>query len=160
SGPSNRQTASLVLDVDKDNINDFVIAALGQGPSILWYRRNINGWTKYIIDTSPLSIEAGGTFLDIDGDRDLDIIFGGLESNEVWWWENPYPYYDPNIPWTRRLIKNSGGNKHHDQIVGDFDDDGKPEFVFWNQKTKKLFIADIPANPKNTQPWPYSEIFS
>jgi hypothetical protein len=159
-GPSNRQTASLILDVDKDDINDFVIAASGQGPSVLWYHRNINGWTEYVIDSSPLSIEAGGAFLDIDGDGDLDIIFGSLESNEVWWWENPYPHYDPNIPWTRRLIKNSGGEKHHDQIVGDFDGDGEQKLVFWNQGAKKLFIADIPADPKNTQPWPYREIFS
>jgi FG-GAP-like repeat len=159
-GPSDRQTASLVLDADKDGSNDFVIATEGQGPSVMWYRRNINGWTKYVIDSSPLSIEAGGTFLDIDGDGDTDIIFGAYGSNEVWWWENPYPHYDSNIPWTRRQIKNSGGDTHHDQIVGDFDGDGEPELVFWNQGAKKLFIADIPAEPKHSQPWVYTAIFS
>ncbi|MGH8604197.1 MAG: hypothetical protein ACREXR_15915, partial [Gammaproteobacteria bacterium] len=30
-GPSNEQTASLVLDVDKDGLNDFIIAAQEQG---------------------------------------------------------------------------------------------------------------------------------
>ena len=160
-GPSNEQTASLVLDVDKDGVNDFVIATRVAGPSLLWYRRGVNGWTKYIIDSTPLAIEAGGVALDIDGDGDLDLVFGADASdNKIWWWENPYPHYDPLVPWTRREIKNTGENKHHDQVVGDFDGDGKPELVFWNQGARKLFIADIPEDPKNTQPWSYTEIFS
>jgi hypothetical protein len=160
-GPSKVQTASLILDIDKDGINDFVIATQEQGPSVIWYRRTINGWVKYVIDSSPLPIEAGGAVVDIDGDGDLDIIFGSdYLDNKIWWWENPYPNYDPNIPWTRREIKNSGGNKHHDQLVGDFDGDGKPELVFWNQGAKKLFIAEVPPDPKNSKPWPCTEIFS
>lgn len=160
-GPSDKQTASLVLDVNKDGLNDFIVATRGQGPSVFWYRRNVVGWTKHVMDSAPLSIEAGGAALDIDGDGDLDIIFGGDSgTNKMWRWENPYPNYDPNIPWTRREIKNAGGNKHHDQLVGDFDGDGKPELVFWNQAAKKLFIADIPADPETTQPWSYTEIFS
>ncbi|MCI0527594.1 MAG: hypothetical protein L0Y56_09150, partial [Nitrospira sp.] len=70
-------------------------------------------WTKYVIDSAPLAIEAGGASLDIDGDRDLDIYFGAdYTDNKVWWWENPYPNYDSNIPWTRREIKDSGETKH------------------------------------------------
>jgi FG-GAP-like repeat len=159
-GRSTSQTATLVLDVDKDGINDFIIAASEQGPSVLWYRRNLSGWTKYIVDSSPLSIEAGGTFFDVDQDGDLDVVFGSLYSNEVWWWENPSPNYDPTIPWTRRQIKSSGASKHHDQIVGDFDGDGKPELVFWNQGAKKLFFATVPKDPKNARDWLYQEIFS
>lgn len=160
-GLSKEQTASLVLDVDKDGVNDFVIGARVEGPSLLWYRRGVTGWTKYIIDSTPLAIEAGGVALDVDGDGDLDLIFGADASdNKVWWWENPHPHYAPLIPWTRREIKSAGENKHHDQVVGDFDGDGKPELVFWNQGAKKLFIADIPEGPKNTQPWSYTEIFS
>lgn len=160
-GTSTEQTASLVLDVDKDGINDFIIASRERGPSVVWYRRTVNGWTKYVIDSSPLPIEAGGAAFDIDGDGDLDTIFGADASdNKIWWWENPYPNYDPNIPWTRREIKSSGENKHHDQVVGDFDGDEKPELVFWNQNAKKLFLAKIPKDPKNVGAWPYKEIFS
>ena len=79
-------------------------------------------------------------------------------GNEVWWWENPYPDYSSD--WTRRLIKNSGGDKHHDQMFGDFDDDGKTELVFWNQEDKKLILAEIPSDPRNSGTWNLRTIYS
>lgn len=160
-GSSTQQTACLILDVDKNGINDFVIGCRERGPSVLWYRRNASGWIKYLIDNDFLPIEAGGAFSDIDGDGDLDIVFGGdRQSNKLWWWENPYPNFMRKTPWKRRIIKKSGLNKHHDQIFGDFDGDGDEELVFWNQEAKRLFIANIPLNPQKTQPWAYYEIFS
>ena len=160
-GISTEQTASLILDVDRDGINDFIIGSRNKGPSIFWFKRNSAGWTRYLIENDTLPIEAGGAFHDIDGDGDLDIVFGGdWQSNKIWWWENPYPNYDPDKSWVRREIKNSGANQHHDEIFGDFDGDGKQELVFWNQNANKLFIADIPSNPKDSQPWPYNEIWS
>ncbi|MCB0045956.1 MAG: VCBS repeat-containing protein [Caldilineaceae bacterium] len=131
-----QQTASLILDIDKDGVNDFVIASRRPppGPSLVWYRRTIDDWERYVIDSEPLDIEAGGDYWDIDGGGDLDIVMGGdSRSNQIWWWENPAPNFSPNTEWTRRLIKNSGGNKHHDQIFGDFTGDGKVELAFWNQ---------------------------
>jgi hypothetical protein len=158
--PHNEATAALVFDIDKDGDNDFVIAGR-QSPAMEWYRRDTNGWIKYAIEDGLLEIEAGGAFHDIDSDGDLDIVMGGdWRSNQVWWWENPYPNYNPGTPWTRREIKNSGSNKHHDQIFGDFDGDGQTELVFWNQNAHKLFLADIPSDPRATQPWPYVEIYS
>lgn len=164
-GPSTQQTACLILDVDKDGMNDFIIGSRVTVPSVLWYQRSATGWMKYVVDNTFLPIEAGGAFHDIDGDGDLDIVFGAdSQGNKVWWWENPYPHYLPTTTWTRREIKNSGFNKHHDQIFGDFDGDGDVELVFWNQGKKnqvaRLFIADIPPDPRNTQPWAYTEIFS
>jgi hypothetical protein len=156
------QTASLMLDIDKNGTNDFVIAERTSGtPSVVWYRRGANGWTQYLIDNTHLHIEAGGAAYDIDEDGDLDIVFGGdYVSNSVWWWENPYPNYGPSTTWTRREIKSSGSNRHHDQMFGDFDGDGKAELVFWNQGAGRLFIAEIPADPKNTQPWPFTQIYT
>jgi len=161
--PSNstQQTSALILDVDKDGTEDFVIGCRQAAPAMVWYQRSSDGWAKYVIDDSVLSIEAGGAFHDIDGDGDEDIVMGGdSQSNKVWWWENPYPQYDPDTPWMRREIKSSGSSKHHDQIFGDFDGDGQAELAFWNQGAKKLFIAEIPADPRGTQPWIYTEIYS
>ncbi len=154
-----QQTASQVLDVDGDGDNDFVITDRSGSPSVVWYRRATDGWEKLVIDDTPLRIEAGGAHHDIDGDGDEDIVFGADASdNHVWWWENPHPNYD--APWPRHVIKNDAGNKHHDELFGDFDGDGEAELVFWNQRSRTLNIADVPDNPKSPQPWPYATIYS
>ncbi|WP_262246858.1 FG-GAP repeat domain-containing protein [Parapedobacter soli] len=150
----NQQTATLVMDVDQDGINDFIIAERSEAPAVVWYRRTATGWDRYVVDQERLPIEAGSAFYDIDGDGDLDIVFGGdSQSNQLWWWENPYPNYDPDKPWVRRLIKDGGAPKHHDQLFEDVDGDGKTELVFWNQGGTTLFLAKIPDDPKQTQPW-------
>ncbi len=155
------QTSATVFDIDKDGVNDFVITERTTAPSVVWYRRGANGWTRYVIEAEPLHIEAGTTFADVDGDGDLDLVAGGdYKSNEVWWWENPYPNYDPNVPWKRHVIKNSMGAKHHDLAFGDFYGNGKQELVFWNQDSHKLLMAKIPTDPQNAGPWPLSEIYS
>jgi hypothetical protein len=160
-GNSTQQTASLVLDIDLDGINDFVIGAREKAPALVWYRRGPHGWTKFAIDKEFLPIEAGGAFHDIDRDGDLDIVMGDDASgNKIYWWENPYPRYDPESAWTRRFIKESGGKKHHDQIFGDFDGDGKAELVFWNQGERRLYLAEIPDDPKAAGAWRSIEIFS
>ena len=162
---STSQTASLIMDVDGDGVEDFVIGSRWSGKSLVWYHRGATGWTQYLIEAQTISIEAGGAFWDIDGDGDQDIVMGGDSgSNKVWWWENPAEnpniLFDPGVPWTRREIKNTGSAKHHDQIFGDFDGDGQAELVFWNQNASKLYLAGIPTNPKSTEPWPYSQIYS
>ena len=155
-----RQAASLILDIDKDGVNDFVIAGWSD-PSMVWMRHTADGWKRYLVDNRKSHIEAGGTYWDIDGDGDLDILQGGSwATNEVWWWENPYPNFEPDTPWNRYIIKNFGAKQHHDQIFGDFDGDGRAELVFWNQRAQKLLIADIPANPKDPQAWSFTQIWS
>jgi hypothetical protein len=161
--PSNslQQTGLQILDIDRDGVNDFYVSVREGAPALVWYKRGVKSWTRYVIEAAPLHIEAGGAACDIDGDGDQDIIMGGdWKLNEVWWWENPYPNYHPETPWRRYLIKNSGATQHHDQLVGDFDGDGKPELVFWNQGAQELYLARIPKDPKNTQPWPYVGIYS
>jgi hypothetical protein len=34
------------------------------------------------------------------------------------------------------------GGTHHDQIFGDFDDDGKIELAFWYNGDRKLFLSE------------------
>ena len=155
----NQQTACLVLDIDKDGIDDFVITERTKTPSVVWYKYNGSSWDRKTIDNTHLKPEAGGDFCDIDRDGDPDIIFGqDASGNKIWWWENPYPNFAK--PWKRRFIKNSGGRKHHDQSVADYDGDGAVEFVSWNQGAKKLLLFEILANPKSTESWPSTTIYS
>ncbi len=158
-----QQTAAALFDMDRDGFNEFFITERTQAPSIVAYKYDYNeGWDRYVIDNTPQRIEAGSAIHDIDGDYDFDVVFGGEgRSNQVWWWENPHPQHDPNIPWRRHLIKDSGENKHHDQLFGDFDGDGAKELVFWNQNAGKLFLAEIPADPANHQgEWHFRAIYS
>jgi hypothetical protein len=156
------QTSATVFDIDGDGVNDFVITERTTAPSVVWYRRTGNGWQRYVIEAAPLHIEAGSTFADIDTDGDLDFIAGGdWKSNEIWWWENPKPNYAPGTPWKRHIIKNTGGAKHHDEMFARLNgENSNPELVFWNQDSHKLMLAPIPADPRNSGPWPATEIYS
>jgi uncharacterized repeat protein (TIGR01451 family) len=161
-GGSDEQTASLVLDIDRSGVQDFVIAARVGSPSVVWYRHSAAGWTRYVIDNTPNHpVEAGGAYFDIDGDGDLDILFGAdSTSGEMWWYENPYPTYDVATPWNRYTVKSGGGNGHHDQMFADVDGDGQAEFVTWNQGPDVLLVAEIPANPRTSGPWTFNTIFT
>ena len=160
-GESTQQTGSLVADLNGDGVNDFIMSFRKVAPALVWYRRAAKGWDRYVIEKEFLTVEAGGADYDIDGDGDLDLVFGGdYQSDKVWWWENPSPNFDPNVSWRRRVIKSGGRTQHHDQAFGDFKGTGKPQLAFWNQGAKSIFLADIPADPRSAQSWPMTAIFS
>lgn len=160
-GPSTQQTAAVVADLDRDGVNDFVLGFRQTAPAVVWYRRTRAGWDRYVIEDRFLPVEAGGAVVDIDGDGWPDVVFGGdAQSRELWWWRNPGPGWDPRKPWQRYTIKTHGATQHHDQIFGDFKGTGKPQLVYWNQGAKKLFIADVPGNPREVEEWPVTEVFS
>jgi hypothetical protein len=152
--PGKQQTSAAVADFNNDNVNDFCISERTSAPGLVWYMRTEKGWDRYIVEDSVCYIEAGTTAFDIDGDGDQDIIAGGeSKTNQVWWWENPYPDFSTKSGWNRYLIRNSGGNKIHDQITGDFDGDGNSDLVFWAQGDQTLYFLRIPENPKILSEW-------
>ena len=156
-----QQTATAVLDVDVDGTNDFMIAERTGTPSVVWYRRSQEGWEKYAVENEQLPIEAGSATHDIDGDGDQDVVFGGdAQNNKVWWWENPAPDFAPDQSWTRHLITETPGNKHHDQIFGDVDGDGQAELLFWNQGAQRLYLAEIPDDPQAAGRWETEVIYT
>jgi len=156
-----QQTACVVFDIDDDRKTDIVIGERTLAPALIWLRRTAAGWAKYVIDGTHQRPEAGGVGYDVDNDSDLDLIIGGdSQSSELWWYENPSPRFDPAAPWKRHFIKKEGGRAHHDQAIGDFKGTAKPQLVFWNQGAKKLFLADIPDDPKELGSWPCVEIWS
>ncbi len=160
-GGSQQQTGALIGDFDGDGLNDFILSFRQKPPALVWYRRTAKVWDTYVIEKDYLTVEAGGAAYDIDGDGDLDVVFGGdWQSNQVWWWENPAPHFDKNTPWKRHVIKNGGQTQHHDQAFGDFLGIGKPQLAFWNQQAKALFLAEIPANPRAADGWPRTVIVS
>ncbi len=148
------QTSAAVADFDNDGINDFCISERTEAPALVWYRRLKEGWKKYIVEEGMLPVEAGTIACDIDNDGDMDIVAGGdYRSNQVWWWENPFPDFVKDRPWKRYLIKNTGGAKIHDQIAGDFDGDGRTDLVFWAQGDQTLYFTRIPSDPKILSAW-------
>ena len=158
--PGKQQTSAAVGDIDKDGINDFCISERTSAPGMVWYRRDSGTWKRYIVEDSICYIEAGTVIFDIDNDGDQDIIAGGeSKTNQLWWWENPYPDFSRTSGWNRYLIRNSGGNKIHDQIIGDFDGDSRPDLVFWAQGDQVLYFSRIPEKPEELTSWKLIEVF-
>jgi sugar phosphate isomerase/epimerase len=160
SWKTTQQTASLSVDIDKDGIEEFVMAGRGQTTSIMYLKfdRAI-GWREFAIEKEALSIETGGTFYDIDSDGDNDLVFGGdAQSNKIWWWENPAPFFNPNVPWHRYEIKTDGENQTLDMVFGDFKQTGKAQLAFWNQGAKTLFVTNIPSEVRREK-WVFEPVF-
>lgn len=155
------QTNSLIADFNKDGKDEFVIAEKTESPSVVMYIHSEGRtWQKYIVEKRKTSTGEAADFCDIDGDGDLDIAIGSEESNQIWWWENPYPDYNPEKGWKRNYIKKSGAVLHHDMAFGDYNGDGKIELAFWNQGENALFVAQKPDNVLKSDEWKLTKIYA
>ncbi len=160
SWKTTQQIASLAVDIDKDGIDEFVMCGRGQTPTIMYLKfdRAI-GWREFAVEKELIPLETGGTFFDIDSDGDNDLVFGGdAQSNKIWWWENPAPFFNPNVPWHRFEMKTDGENHNFDLVFGDFKQIGKAQLAFWNQTGKQLIIATAPAETRGR--WIFETIYS
>ncbi|HLU48958.1 MAG TPA: VCBS repeat-containing protein, partial [Planctomycetota bacterium] len=155
------QVNALIFDVDLDGRNDFVVGERRGAPGVVWFRRDSDSFTRFPIEMNQADVTSSAAFYDLDRDGDLDVIMGGSHlSDEIWWWENPFPEYDASTPWTRHTIKRSGGKQHHDIIIGDFDSDGADELAFWSLVPEhELHIGKIPDDPR-AGPWSFSLVHS
>jgi hypothetical protein len=155
------QTASLISDFNKDGKDDFVIIEKTESQSIVLYlHAEGRTWAQYTVEKRKIPAGEAASFADIDGDGDLDIAVGSEETNQIWWWENPYPNYNADRGWKRSSIKNSGAALHHDMAFGDYNGDGKLELAFWNQGENTLFVADQPDNLGKADEWKFTKIYS
>lgn len=102
-----------------------------------------------------------GAAYNVDGDGDLDLVFGAdWQGDSLWWWENPSPSHEPSRPWKRHAIKTSGAHQHHDQIFADVLGTNRPQLVFWNQGAKRVLLAEVPPDPRRASPWTSTTVFA
>jgi hypothetical protein len=155
------QTGSVIADFNKDGKDDFVIVEKTESPSVVMYIHSQGRtWVKYVVEQRKIPAGEAVALYDIDGDGDLDLAVGSEESNQIWWWENPFPAINPGKGWKRFYIKKSGVVFHHDMAFGDFNGDGKVELAFWNQGENALFVASQPENLTKADEWKLTKIFS
>jgi hypothetical protein len=155
------QTGCIIADINKDGKDDFIIVEKTDNPSVIMYVHTQGRiWEKYSIEKRKIEAGEAADCCDIDGDGDLDIAIGSEDSNQIWWWENPYPNFNADKAWKRNHIKKSGAVLHHDMVFGDYNGDGKIELAFWNQGENSLYIASKPDNLDKADEWNYTKIYS
>ena len=160
-GDGKIQVQCLVADFTKNGKDDFIIIDNTDNQPIVIYTNVGNTkWEVSIVEKRKISAGEAAAYFDIDNDGDLDIAVGSEETNQIWWWENPYPDIDTPRGWKRNYIKKDGEPLHNNMAFGDFDGDHQIELAFWNQGANSLFIAEKPENVEKADNWPLTCVYT
>lgn len=150
-------TFSNVGDINGDGWLDIVIC--GRNGKMVWLENRGPGeeWPQHFVD-EVVSMECGGSLVDLTGNGYLDIINGSdARGNEIYWWENPGP---AGGRWIRRLIARTPNSQFHDTAIGDVTGDGRLSLLFTNQHGgTNLYRVPLPKDP-SVSPWPDLEVIA
>jgi hypothetical protein len=155
------QSAATSADFTKNGKDDFIIAERTGSPSVFMYV-HVEGkkWELHIIEKRKFNAGESIAKADIDGDGDLDIVIASADGPEIYWWENPSPDLNPKKPWKRHSIKEKGDGGYGDLILGDFNNDQKPELAYWHDSKQSLVIAQIPKDVTKSSEWPSEVVYT
>ncbi len=133
-GRSMGQTA--LVDIDRDGDLDFVTGQ--RRGRIFWYEyRQPDQWTRHLLgEDSPSDV--GGAALDVNRDGWVDFVAGGA------WYENPGT---PRERPFRRHVFDAELGAVHDIIVGDLNNDQRPDVLTMSDKNDLRWyqIAETPT---------------
>lgn len=121
---------------------DFVTGE--QRGTIYWYEyRDAGDWVRHVLGRDSPS-DVGGAALDVNRDGRTDFVVGGV------WYENP------GNPTEREFIRHVFDpdlNSVHDIVIGDINDDGKPDVVTMadtrRDTNNELRWYSIPEDPRD-----------
>jgi hypothetical protein len=155
------QVNCLVADFNNNKTNDFIIVEKTENQSVtIFTKTDENKWERNIIERRSIPAAESGTVFDINGNGNLDLVVGSAETDEIWWWENPYPN-DSRRGWRRNYVKRNGPVGHGDMAFGDFNGDGKAELAFWSIEDRSLYVANMPeGDVSSTDNWPLTKIYT
>ena len=137
-------------DIDGDGHRDIVLhtwstdrGKVSDG-SISWYR--YPEWSRAVIKDNDHIFGDGVVVVDIDGDRDLDVVTakGNDSSAQVWWFENPGG--EATTGWKEyRIAEVETESEVKDIYVHDMDGDGKQDVIVRTKHFFALYFQDQPG---------------